>query len=49
MHDQLNADIQSKRQALANAKDNLDQATTAVKAKSDLEKQTRKSKIQLKV
>ena len=37
--DQLNADIQSKRQALANAKDNLDQATTAeVKAKSDLEK-----------
>ena len=27
--DQLNADIQSKRQALANAKDNLDQATTA--------------------
>ena len=37
--DQLNADIQSKRQALANAKDNLDQATTAeVKAESDLEK-----------
>ena len=37
--DQLNADIQSKRQALANTKDNLDQATTAeVKAKSDLEK-----------
>ena len=37
--DQLNADIQSKRQALANAKYNLDQATTAeVKAKSDLEK-----------
>lgn len=37
--DQLNADIQSKRQSLANAKDNLDQATTAeVKAKSDLEK-----------
>lgn len=37
--DQLNADIQSKHQALANAKDNLDQATTAeVKAKSDLEK-----------
>ena len=37
--DQLNADIQSKRQALANAKDNLDQATTSeVKAKSDLEK-----------
>lgn len=37
--DQLNADIQSKRQALANAKDNLDQATTAEgKAKSDLEK-----------
>ena len=37
--DQLNADIQSKRQALANANDNLDQATTAeVKAKSDLEK-----------
>lgn len=37
--DQLNADIQSKRQALANAKDNLDHATTAeVKAKSDLEK-----------
>lgn len=37
--DQLNADIQSKRQALANAKDNLDQATTAeVIAKSDLEK-----------
>ena len=37
--EQLNADIQSKRQALANAKDNLDQATTAeVKAKSDLEK-----------
>ena len=37
--DQLNADIQSKRQALASAKDNLDQATSAeVKAKSDLEK-----------
>ena len=37
--DQLNADIQSKRQALANAKDNLDQATTAeVKATSDLKK-----------
>lgn len=37
--DQLNAHIQSKRQALANAKDNLDQATIAeVKAKSDLEK-----------
>lgn len=37
--DQLNTDIQSKHQALANAKDNLDQATTAeVKAKSDLEK-----------
>lgn len=37
--DQLNADIQRKRQALANAKDNLDQATTAeVKAKSDFEK-----------
>ena len=37
--DQLNADIQSKRQALANAKDNLDQATSAeVKATSDLEK-----------
>lgn len=36
---QLNADIQSKRQALASAKDNLDQATSAeVKAKSDLEK-----------
>ena len=37
--DQLNADIQSKRQSLASAKDNLDQATKAeVKAKSDLEK-----------
>lgn len=37
--DQLNADIQSKRQALASAKDNLDKATSAeVKAKSDLEK-----------
>lgn len=37
--DQLNADIQSKRQALASAKDNLDQATVAEeKAKSDLEK-----------
>lgn len=37
--DQLNADIQSKRQALASAKDKLDQATKAeVKAKSDLEK-----------
>lgn len=37
--DQLNADIQTKRQALASAKDNLDQATSAeVKAKSDLEK-----------
>ena len=37
--DQLNADIQSKRQSLVNAKDNLDQATRSeVKATSDLEK-----------
>ena len=48
--DQLNADIQSKRQALANAKDNLDQATRSeVKLHLILKKQNKKIKMQIKI